>query len=77
MASEPFDDILRRAQKLSADEREKLIKELSRYAFGEKNENGKTLGECMQARGLLGIARGPADLSTNPDHMEGFGDDGN
>ena len=77
MSSERYDDILKRAQGLSADEQEKLIRQLARGAAETKNGNGKTLGECMEARGLLGIAHGPEDLSTNAEHMKGFGDDGN
>ena len=76
MAFEPYDDILKRAQDLPADEQEKLIRELARGAAGQKNGDGTTLGERMEARGLLGIADGPADLSTNPKHMERFGSDG-
>lgn len=76
MSSEPYDDILKKAQALPADEQEKLIKELARGASSKRNGDGTTLGESMEARGLLGIARGPTDLSTNPKYMEGFGEDG-
>jgi hypothetical protein len=76
MASEPYDDILKKARELPADEQEKLIMELARSAAGQKNGDGTTLGERMEARGLLGVADGPADLSTNPKHMEGFCSDG-
>ncbi len=37
-------------------------------------ENGETVYEAMVRLGLLGsIKEGPADLSTNPRYMEGFG----
>lgn len=30
--------------------------------------------ECAEAAGVIGIAEGlPSDLSTNPDHFDGFG----
>ena len=76
MSSERYDDVLKRARELPADEQEQLIRQLARVAAEKKNGNGKTLGDCMQARGLLGMAHGPADLSTNPEHMKGFGNDG-
>jgi hypothetical protein len=76
MSSERYDDVLKRARELPADEQEQLIRQLARGAAERKSDNGKTLGECMQARGLLGMAHGPADLSTNPGHMKGFGSDG-
>lgn len=63
-------------RQLSADEQEELVRQLSRRASEKTNRDGKTLGECMEARGLRGIAHGPVDLSTNPKHMEGFGGNG-
>jgi len=34
----------------------------------------KTLFEVLTERGILGCFDGPTDLSTNPKHMEGFGE---
>lgn len=76
MSTGRYDDVLKRALGLSAEEQEELIRQLARRAAEKKNGNGKTLGECMEARGLLGIAHGPADLSTNPEYMKGFGGNG-
>jgi hypothetical protein len=42
--------------------------------------NGKTpesFSAAAERLGLLGCVEGPADLSTNPAHMEGFGQRGN
>lgn len=75
MSSRPYDDVLKKAQQLPAEERQRLIRELACEAPREKTEEETTLGERMEARGLLGIAEGPADLSTNPKYMEGFGSD--
>ncbi len=77
MSTERYDDVLKQALGLSADEQEQLIRQLARLAAERKQGNGKTLGECMEARGLRGIARGPADLSTNPKYLKGFGVNGN
>jgi len=76
MSSNAYDEILKRAQELPADEQQKLIRELARGPSSETNGDETTLGECMESRGLLGIARGPADLSTNPKYMQGFGEHG-
>lgn len=75
MSLRPYDDVLRKAQQLPVDEQQRLIRELSRDALRQRNGDGTTLGERMAARGLLGIAHGPADLSTNPQYLEGFGSD--
>ena len=75
MSSRPYDDVLRKAQQLPAEEQQRLIRDLSRDAPRQTNGDGTTLGERMEARGLLGIAHGPADLSANPTYMEGFGSD--
>jgi len=53
-----------------------LDEALSRYGDSQldKNGNGKSLFDALDELGLIGCADGlPADLSTNPDHMEGFG----
>jgi hypothetical protein len=34
----------------------------------------KTLYDVLAERGILGCFDGPTDLSTNPKHMEGFGE---
>jgi hypothetical protein len=34
----------------------------------------KTLYDVLSERGILGCFDGPTDLSTNPKHMEGFGE---
>jgi len=41
---------------------------------GEANgKNGESFGEAAERIGLVGCVEGPADLSTNPAYMEGFG----
>jgi len=76
MPSESYDDILQKAQGLSVDKQQELIRELSQNVSREQKHDHGTLGQRMAAHGLLGVANGPADLSTNPDHMKGFGEDG-
>jgi hypothetical protein len=34
----------------------------------------KTLYDVLSERGMMGCFDGPTDLSTNPKHMEGFGE---
>lgn len=75
MSSRSYDDILKQVQQLSQEEQQRLIQELLSEISPAEPSKGKTLGECMEQRGLLGIASGPRDLSTNPKHMEGFGED--
>ena len=36
-------------------------------------KNGESFGEAAARLGLIGCVEGPADLSTNPAYMEGFG----
>ena len=75
MSTEPFDDILNRAKGLSPDERRRLIEELSK-SVGTNGDSGDgpTLFDALNDRGIIGsIADAPPDLSTNPDHMQGFG----
>jgi len=74
MSTTPYDDVLNQAKGLTTEEKEKLIDELAHST--NSNGNGKTVGECLETRGLRGVvADGPEDLSTNPKHMEGFGQD--
>jgi len=42
---------------------------------GEPGARSETVYDVLERKGLIGcIKGGPADLSTNPTHMEGFGD---
>lgn len=36
-------------------------------------KNGESFGEVAKRLGFVGCIEGPADLSTNPAYMEGFG----
>ena len=41
----------------------------------DNGHHGETLLERLTRSGLVGcLSGGPADLSTNPEHMEGFGE---
>jgi hypothetical protein len=52
-----------------------LSEALSAYRpKGETNGgNGESFSEAAERLGLVGCVEGPADLSTNPAYMEGFG----
>lgn len=51
---------------------------LQTTASGPTPQNGNTgqfsLFDVLSERGILGCFEGPTDLSTNPKHMEGFGE---
>lgn len=77
MAAEAYKDILKRAQhELSDADRKRLAEALINGA--ESAESGKpksrSLFDVLSERGLIGAFDGPGDLSTNPKHMEGFGE---
>ncbi len=49
----------------------------SQSRSGTANGSSKSLYDAMVASGSLGGLRGaPADLSTNPEHLRGFGENG-
>ena len=83
MSTEAFDDLLQRARsELTPEEQERLAKQLSQTA-GKKvphaadGETAKSLYDALSELGLIGtIVDGPGDLSTNPEYMKGFGQDG-
>ena len=78
MAIDPYDEILKRARnELTAEERQRLVQELA-ASTGTFNggADGRTLYDALDSRGLIGfMTDGPGDLSTDPKHMEGFGND--
>jgi hypothetical protein len=58
---------------------EVLADALREYRPAESQSGGQVSGESLLARltrsGLVGcLSGGPSDLSTNPAHMEGFGE---
>jgi hypothetical protein len=55
-----------------------LLRDLLRHAHHGEGENGtsaeQTCYELAAASGILGVVGdAPPDLSTNPDHLDGFG----
>lgn len=83
MSTEAFEDLLQRIRsELTAEEQQRLAQQLSQSAGkavtgGGDSETGKSLYDALNERGMIGsIVDGPGDLSTNPRHMEGFGQDG-
>lgn len=80
MATDPneFDDILKRVDKLSSEERDQLVDELEkrRTAPDSNDQSPRSLLDAFNARGLIGsIKDAPPDWSTNPKCMKGFGQD--
>ena len=77
MATDPLDDILRRAADLTAEQRVELIRKLQQTATQNNGtDSGRTLFDAFNDHGMIGsINDAPADWSTNPKYMEGFGED--
>ncbi len=77
MAKDPLEDILKRFDGLSAEERDKLILRLERrQARSNGEQSGRTVYDTFADFGMVGsITDAPEDWSTNPKYMEGFGED--
>ncbi len=77
MSAGSYHDILKRVRdELSDDEQQRLVEELAKSApsANGSNPSGRSLFDALNDRGLIGFMHdGPTDLSTNPQHMEGFG----
>ena len=74
MPAKPYRDVLAEARRLSLEEQASLVRELSQRPATATNGPPRSLYEALQSRGLIGcLPDAPADLSTNPRYMEGFG----
>lgn len=76
MSTNPIDDFLKRFDQLSVEQREQLLDELELRQVVPKNGSAsmRTLYDAFHERGLIGSIEGaPADWSSNPDYLEGFG----
>ena len=73
-----FDDFIRAQRQagntdLTPDELVRRWRKTIRESV--KSVNGESFADRLRRRGLLGSVRGgPDDLSSNPEHMEGFGE---
>lgn len=56
-----------------------LTEALSAYRpeIGTDGLSGESFSDAVTRLGLMGCVEGPADLSTNPTHLEGLGQRGN
>lgn len=73
-----FEEFFKQFDELTPEERERLLNELElrRAQRPQNGEKPKTLFDAFNARGMIGsIKDAPADWSTNPKYMEGFGKD--
>lgn len=79
MSTSDFDEILKQIDQLSGEQREELISRLeqTRNTIGQANgRSTESLLDVFEKRGIVGsIKDAPADWSSNPDHMNGFGED--
>ena len=65
-------------EELSGEERQRLDcrtgARVITSANGVRSDGSRSLFDALNDRGLIGFMHdGPTDLSTNPQHMEGFG----
>jgi hypothetical protein len=82
MSPNSFNEVFAAAKQLPRKDQERLVEELSRIvasngaALTPEIGRAQTLYDVLEASGLVGfMTEGPGDLSTNPEHMEGFGRD--
>ena len=77
MATDRFDEILKRAADLSPEELNELIQKLSQKSTETNGtQSGRTIFDAFNDHGMIGsITDAPKDWSTNPKYMEGFGKD--
>jgi predicted DNA-binding antitoxin AbrB/MazE fold protein len=70
------DGVLRPLEPVNLQEHERVRLSIEQAAAeSAAGVVGPTLHDALQSLGLLGcIEDGPADLSTNPKYMEGFGE---
>ena len=77
MATDPseLDDLIRRLELLSQEDRDRLIEKLeSSQSIGLNGQHQRSLFDAFNKRGMVGsISNAPSDLSSNPKYMEGFG----
>lgn len=75
--STAMSEIIERFESLSSDEQQHVIELLRSKATHSTNDvhEGRTLFDAFNERGMIGsITDLPADYSTNPKYMEGFGE---
>lgn len=66
-----FHDLAQRA-KTSASSQSEIIR-LALAAYLQRDAQPSTASCADRASRWIGMMQGPADLSTNPDHLRGFG----
>lgn len=78
MSADPFDEIMKRFDGLSPEQRQELIRQLEQRQATELNGNSsRTLLDAFRDHGMVGsITDAPEDWSLNPKYMEGFGSGG-
>ena len=76
--SHEFDAITRIFDRLSPEEREEVLRRLEERCptVDEEGASRRSLLEAMNERGMVGsIKNAPPDWSTNPEYLEGLGQD--
>lgn len=67
-----FHDLSQRAKTTASSQSEVIRNALAAYL--SKDNRASTASCADRASRWAGMATGPVDLSTNPDHMKGFGE---
>jgi hypothetical protein len=74
MPRNSINEIIKQFDQLSPEERQQLIKTLEQRQSNGNAESDRSLLAAFQERGMIGSIKGmPADWSTNPDYLNGFG----
>lgn len=66
-----FHDLMQKAQSSAASQSEIIRSALTAYLRSDRQAPIATCAES--AARWIGIAQGPEDLATNPEHLHGFG----
>jgi hypothetical protein len=74
MSQDAINEIIKQFDQLSPEDRQQFIKELEQRRVNGNVDADRSLLDAFQKRGLIGSLQGmPADWSTNPDYLSGFG----
>jgi len=74
LTDEQREMLAKRAEETGRPWAELLDELFAKLPRARRPKTGRTLFQALSEHGLIGTYDGPADLSTNPKHMDGFGE---